>query len=75
MNDEDARFEDGAEKPINIGAMDSDGLTVLSALVQDAVFPTSEISWGKNRHRFALLVNRFRWEDQTNERHLSLIHI
>ncbi len=66
---EDARFEDGAEKPINIGAFDEEGLNVLSALVQDAVFPISEMSWGKSQRRFAILLNRFRWEDEGRERH------
>ncbi len=59
----DARFEDGAEKPLRLWAQDADDLAVISALVQDAVFPASEMSWSPARHRFALLLNRFRWED------------
>jgi hypothetical protein len=31
--------------------------------MQDAVVQTSDIAWARRRHRFALLVNRFRWED------------
>ncbi len=60
---EDARFEDGAEKPLRLQAMDSDDLKVISALVQDAVFPITEISWRHKERRFAMLLNRFRWED------------
>ncbi len=60
---EDARFEDAREAPINIGAFDADELQILSALVQDAVFPVTEMSWGKVKRRFAILINRFRWED------------
>lgn len=63
---EDARFEDGREAPVNIGAYDTDELTVVSALCQDAVFPITEMSWGATQRRFALLVNRFRWEDQAS---------
>ena len=66
---DDAKFEDGKEAPVNIGAFDADELQILSALVQDAVLPMSEISWGKTKRRFALLVNRFRWEDEGRTRH------
>lgn len=61
--DQDARFEDGAEAPLRLIAMDDDDLQVISTLVQDAVFPASEIVWDARHRRFALLLNRFRWED------------
>ncbi|XXK31632.1 DUF2948 family protein [Rhodobacteraceae bacterium nBUS_24] len=61
----DAKFEDGGEAPLNIGALDSEDLTVISAMVQDAVLPIGEISWQANQRRLALLINRFRWEDKT----------
>ncbi|SLN60490.1 hypothetical protein AQS8620_02729 [Aquimixticola soesokkakensis] len=60
---EDAKFEDGYEKPLNLKALDADDLRVLSALVQDAVVPAGEISFDRDKRRFALLINRFRWED------------
>lgn len=66
---EDARFEDAAEKPLNLGAVDESDLTVLSALAQDAVFPATEMLWRPSERRFALLLNRFRWEDEGRERH------
>jgi len=59
----DATFEDGAEKPLRLKALDGEDLGVLSGLVQDAVFPASEMKWDRNARRFALLLNRFRWED------------
>ncbi len=59
----DARFEDGGERPLRLRALDADDLAVMSALVQDAVFPVSEMVWNRRARRFALLVNRFRWED------------
>lgn len=61
---EDARFEDGGERPLRLRAEDAEDLQVISALSQDAVFPASEISWRSAERRFALLLNRFRWEDK-----------
>ena len=60
----DARFSDGAENPIRLRAENTDDLAVISALVQDAVGQNSETSWQPKKHRFALLLNRFRWEDE-----------
>ena len=65
----DARFEDGTEAPVNLGALDAEDLQVISALVQDAVFPITEMSWRPAERRFALLLNRFRWEDGARDRH------
>ena len=60
----DARFEDADERPLKLKAEDAEDLQVVSALVQDAVFPVTEIAWHPARRRFALLLNRFRWEDR-----------
>lgn len=60
----DARFEDADEGPLRLMAHESDDLPVIAALVQDAVFPISEMRWEKRKRRFALLLNRFRWEDR-----------
>ncbi|MEO0748845.1 MAG: DUF2948 family protein [Pseudomonadota bacterium] len=68
---EDASFEDGREAPLNLGALDSEDLQVISSLIQDAVLPVSEMSWRPRDRRFALLVNRFRWEDEGRDRHGS----
>ena len=59
---EDARFEDGEDKALNIGAFDKRDLEVLSSLVQDSILPTSEIKWLSNSDKLAILINRFRWE-------------
>jgi len=59
----DARFEDGAERPLRLLAQDGDDLKILSALVQDAVFPATEMRHDARARRFALLLNRFRWEE------------
>ncbi|WP_322865002.1 DUF2948 family protein [Aquicoccus sp. G2-2] len=66
---EDASFHDGREAPLNLGAVDADDLKVISALAQDAVLPLSEMRWQPQERRFALLLNRFRWEDRGRARH------
>ncbi|MBO9395816.1 MULTISPECIES: DUF2948 family protein [unclassified Shimia] len=63
---QDARFEDGGDRPLNLGALDGEDLQVLSTLAQDAVFPATEMQWLPKERRFAILLNRFRWEDQTS---------
>ncbi|MEB8389074.1 DUF2948 family protein [Rhodobacteraceae bacterium KMM 6894] len=65
----DAKFEDGREAPLNLGALEVEDVPVLSSLVQDAVFPITEMSWRPGARRFGLLVNRFRWEDAGRDRH------
>lgn len=64
----DATFEDGREAPLRLKALDTDDLAVMAALVQDAVFPASEMKWDAKARRFAILLNRFRWEDADNAR-------
>ncbi|MEM1302157.1 MAG: DUF2948 family protein [Pseudomonadota bacterium] len=59
----DASFEDGAEKPLRLVAFEDDDMQVLSSLIQDAVFPANEMAWKRKDRRFAILLNRFRWED------------
>ena len=60
----DARFEDAETGPLRLIAQDAEGLGVFSALVQDAVFPITEMTYARARRRFALMLNRFRWEDR-----------
>ena len=60
----DARFDDGAEAPLYLAAQEPDDLPVIASLVQDAVFPITEMRYSPGRRRFALLLNRFRWEDR-----------
>ena len=64
---EDARFEDGEEKAVNIGAFDKSDLEVISSLLQDSILPASEIQWLPNSDKLVFLVNRFRWEDKDIE--------
>lgn len=60
----DARFADGNERPLRLIAQDRADLEVIAALVQDAVLTGMDLSWRPRQRRFALLLNRFRWEDR-----------
>ena len=59
----DATFEEGGERPLRLMATDAADLQVISSLMQDAVVPGAEMTWDRRARRFAMLVNRFRWED------------
>ena len=60
----DARFQDGGEEPLRLVAQDGEDLKVISTLVQDSVLPATELAFDARRRRFAVLLNRFRWEDR-----------
>ena len=59
----DATFEEGETAALYLTAEDGEDLAVISALCQDAVFPITEMIWKARARQFALLLNRFRWED------------
>ncbi|TQS73329.1 DUF2948 family protein [Rhodobacteraceae bacterium] len=61
----DARFEDGAERALNLRAETVDDLAVVATLVQDCVFPVTELKWDTGSRKLAFLINRFRWEDKS----------
>ena len=63
---EDASFADGVppnRNRIRLMAREAQDLSVISALMQDAIGKTSEVGWLPDKRIFALMVNRFRWED------------
>lgn len=64
---QDATFADGAVRPLRLLAFDTDDLAVVAALTQDAVFLASEMAWRPRERRFALLLNRFRWEERDRQ--------
>lgn len=69
--DQDARFEDGETKPLRLLAQNEEDLQVISSLTQDAVCPASEMKWQRRDRRFAVLINRFRWEDVETAKRIS----
>ena len=52
-----------APRRLSLGAEDSDDLEVLSAVVQDATVRVGDMAFEKRRRRFAMMLNRFVWED------------
>jgi len=62
----DASFADGdpGRGRLALRAEDAEGLAVISALMQDAVGKTVDTAWMPSRRIFALMVNRFKWEQE-----------
>jgi hypothetical protein len=49
-------------------AEDAEDLEVISARLQDAVARVKDLAWLPGAHRFAALLNRFKWEDTRHRR-------
>jgi hypothetical protein len=47
-------------------ALDAEDLDVISATTQDAIVRVADMGFAKADQRFALLMNRFAWEDGSN---------
>jgi len=48
---------------LKLRAGDAEDLSVISAVLQDAVVPADEMAYLPDERRFVLIANRFRWED------------
>ena len=48
-------------------AADSEDLEMLSARLQDAAGKLKDFAWLPKQHRFACVLNRYRWEDAKNK--------
>ena len=69
MTERDARFADAdPDQPLALRAADDADLTVLAALAQDALLSVGDITYDRRSRQFALLLNRFRWEDAESAR-------
>jgi hypothetical protein len=64
MAEQDARFEDAAARPLRLRAETVEDLAVIAAVLQDAVGKLADVAWMPRRRRFALVLNRFRWEEE-----------
>lgn len=51
--------------PLRLRAEDAEDITVLAACLQDATLRASDMAWQPKQRRFALVLNRFRWEDES----------
>ena len=60
---QDAGFNDALDRPLNLGAQDTEDLQVLSSLTQDAVLTVDDLKWNRAERQVVTLLKRFRWED------------
>lgn len=51
-------------KPVKLKALDSEDLTVIAALVQDAVTKPQALDYQPKAKTFSLLLNRFAWDSE-----------
>jgi hypothetical protein len=52
---------------LKLMAEDAADLDIIAAAAQDALVRVGDISFDKKARRFALLINRFRWEEATED--------
>lgn len=50
------------ERPFRVRVETVEDLEIISAMLQDAIVPISEIAWLRDENRFVLMTQRFRWE-------------
>jgi len=60
---QDAGFNDALDRPLNLGAQDTEDLQVISSLTQDAVLTVDDLKWNRAERQVVMLLKRFRWED------------
>jgi hypothetical protein len=52
---------------LKLRARDADDLEMIAAILQDALVPRAEIKYDPRERRFAVMLNRFRWEAAARE--------
>lgn len=52
------------QKLLKLTALDTEDLAVISACLQDAIGRVADTGYEPRRRRFAVLLNRFRWENE-----------
>ena len=55
-------------------AQNDEQLTILSSLAQDSIIKSNEMGYDKKNKRFALLMNRYRHEEESPSRIRTAIH-
>ncbi|MDP6389466.1 MAG: DUF2948 family protein [Alphaproteobacteria bacterium] len=55
--------DDAAPRPLKLFAGDVEDLSVISAMVQDAIVPLGDIAYLADEQCFVLAINRYRWEE------------
>ncbi len=60
---------------LNLRALDTEDLNVISAQMQDALVRVADIRFDQRQRKFAFVANRFAWDvEQGNERHRTGLH-
>lgn len=67
-------MNDTAAAPLRLIVQDEEDLTVLSALLQDALVRHGDMTYDSRAKRFAMVVSRFRWEGDARERVRTGLH-
>lgn len=60
---------------LRLVAQDAEDLKVISAALQDGVTKAGALKYQAKKRRFALEVNRYRWENQTKSRARAILAI
>ena len=60
---QDAGFNDALDRPLNLGAQDTEDLQVISSLTQDAVLTVDDLKWNRAERQVVTLLKRFRWDE------------
>jgi hypothetical protein len=58
----------GTAARINLIAQEPEDLTIMSAVLQDAVLKVGDMAYRPRQHRFAAVFNRYRWEVEGRSR-------
>lgn len=53
---------------LKLVALDADDLAVISAQMQDAVLLAGDISYSRKRRQFALVANRYAWDEASGKK-------
>ena len=61
----DASFSEGADSALYLGAFTQVDVEVISTILQDGIFCIKDLAWLKKKRQVAVLVNRFRWENES----------
>ena len=72
---QDVSFSEGADSALYLGAFTPEDVEVVSSILQDGVFCMKDLAWTKKKRKLALLVNRFRWENNLPERVRTILII
>jgi DUF2948 family protein len=57
---------------LKLRAEDQEDLAVVSAMLQDSLAPVADMTYLADERRFAMVVNRFRWEREQGARERTL---